>query len=326
MLFRSDPTKKFHVPLRAEDDMPPHVKGDAQWLEREGIWNYHIRDEDGGLWPVAFFNNDWWLLSVQNGEAKSRGDWRIPRGRYGLGWWTINDPQHPDHKQLELISPREPKPEVPSDEEEEEFHPANPPRGIEVEESPVEEVAPRTKTPMPGGWKPVTELESNILTAQTKEVLDISTQDFGWSGENIELQPKMATAAGREAIRSRTATPEPLISPAAMGRTEGINHAFGDIGDLGAGITQIGAATTQQPQPRQFGTGINPVFVGTRPYSAHAGTVMGGGGGGGGSGSPARALPTGGGGGNGGGMRGNPPAVFTGDRSKSDEFLEDFKV
>ena len=51
----------------------------------------------------------------------------------------------------------------------------------------------------------------------------------------------------------------------------------------------------------------------------------GGGGGGGGSG-PARALPGGGGGGNGGGMRGNPPAIFTGDRSKSDEFLEDFKV
>ena len=73
------------------------------------------------LWPVAFFNNDWWLLSVENGEAQSRGDWRIPRGRYGLGWWTINDPQHPDYKQLELISPRDPKPEVPSDEEEEEF-------------------------------------------------------------------------------------------------------------------------------------------------------------------------------------------------------------
>ena len=49
-----DPTKKFHVPLRAKDDMPPHVKGDTQWLEREGIWNYHIREEDGGLWPVAF--------------------------------------------------------------------------------------------------------------------------------------------------------------------------------------------------------------------------------------------------------------------------------
>ena len=114
-----------------------------------------------------------------------------------------------------------------------------------------------------------------------------------------------------------------------MGRTEGINPTFGDIGDLGAGIAQIGAATTQQPQPRRFATGVNPVFVGTRPYSAHAGTAMGGGGGGGGgrggSGGPARALP-GGGGSNGGGMRGNPPAVFTGDRSKSDEFLEDFKV
>ena len=179
---------------------------------------------------------------------------------------------------------------------------------------------------MPGGWRPVTELESNILTTQTQEVLDISTQDVSWSGENIELQPRMAAAAGREAIRSRTATPEPLISKAAMGRTEGINPAFGDIGDLGAGITQIGVAMTQQPQPQRFVTGINPMFVGTRLYSAHAGTAMGGGGSGsGGGGGFARALQ-GGGGGNGGGMRGNPPAVFTGDRSKSDEFLEDFKV
>ena len=51
----------------------------------------------------------------------------------------------------------------------------------------------------------------------------------------------------------------------------------------------------------------------------------GGGGGGGGGGRPAGA-PLGGGGGNGGGMRGNPPTVFTGDCSKFDEFLEDFKV
>ena len=102
---------------------------------------------------------------------------------------------------------------------------------------------------MPGGWRLVTELESNILTAQTQEVLDISTQDFGWSGENIELQPRMATVAGREAIRSCAATPEPLISGAAMGRTEGINPTFRNIGDLGAGIVQISAATTQQPQP-----------------------------------------------------------------------------
>ena len=162
-----------------------------------------------------------------------------------------------------------------------------------------------------------------------QEVLDISTRDFGWSGENIELQPRMAAAAGREAIRSRAATPEPLISSAAMGCTEGINPAFGDIGDLGAGIAQIGAAMTQQPQPRRFRTGVNPVFIGTRPYSAHARTTMGGSGGGGGGGSGGGGLAwaaLGGGRGNGGGMRGNPPTVFTGDRSKSDEFLEDLKV
>ena len=102
--------------------------------------------------------------------------------------------------------------------------------------------------PMPGGWKPVTELESNILTAQTQEVLDISTRDFSWSGENIELQPRMAAAAGKEAIRSHAATPEPLISEAARGCTKGINPAFGYIGDLGVGIAQIGTATTQQLQ------------------------------------------------------------------------------
>ena len=68
-------------------------------------------------------------------------------------------------------------------------------------------------------------------------------------------------------------------------------------------------------------------IVGTRPYSTHAGTTMGGGSGsGGGSGGGlARALQ-GGGGGNGGGMHGNPPTVFTRDHSKSNEFLEDFKV
>jgi hypothetical protein len=54
--------------------MPAHIKGDTQWLETEGVWNYHIRDMDGGLWLVMFFNNDWWLLNVENGEALSRAD------------------------------------------------------------------------------------------------------------------------------------------------------------------------------------------------------------------------------------------------------------
>ena len=73
----------------------------------------------------------------------------------------------------------------------------------------------------------------------------------------------MAAVAGREAIRSRPASPSPLVSAAAVGHTEGFNPTFGNVWDLGQGITQIGAAVTQQPQPRQFTTGVNPVFVGT---------------------------------------------------------------
>ena len=65
-----------------------------------------------------------------------------------------------------MILPRDLQPEVPSDKEEEEFHSTNPPRGIEVEESPVEEIMLHTCTPMPGRWKPIMELETNILTTQ----------------------------------------------------------------------------------------------------------------------------------------------------------------
>jgi hypothetical protein len=111
---------------------------------------------------------------------------------------------------------------------------------------------------------------------------------------------------------------------------------FERVWDLGQGIAQIGAAVTQQPQLQQFTTGVNLVFVGTRPFSAHAGTAMGsssGGfsgrsGGGGGGGSSGMGLATTGpeGGGSNGSMRGNPPAVFSGNHSKSDEFIEDFKV
>lgn len=63
--------KRFHVPLCANNNMPIHIKGDTQWLEKEGVWNYHITDSDGGLWPVAFFNNDWWLLNVENSQTLS---------------------------------------------------------------------------------------------------------------------------------------------------------------------------------------------------------------------------------------------------------------
>ena len=75
---------------------------------------------------------------------------------------------------------------------------------------------PRTKTLMPEGWKPVTELESNILTAQTQEVLDISTHNFSWSGENIALQPRMTAAARRVAIHSFPTTPSYNGKPLLM--------------------------------------------------------------------------------------------------------------
>ena len=67
---------------------------------------------------------------------------------------------------MEMISPCEPVPEVPSDEKEV-FHPTNLLTGIKVKESPIEEMALQTHMPMPGCQRPVSNLEAAILTAQT---------------------------------------------------------------------------------------------------------------------------------------------------------------
>ena len=101
---------------------------------------------------------------------------------------------------------------------------------------------------MPGGWKPVTELETNILITQTEEVVEILNHGFRWVGENIELQPRITAAAEREVIRSHPASPTPLIRAAVVRHTEEINPAFENIRDLGQEIMQIGATTMQQLQ------------------------------------------------------------------------------
>ena len=167
----------------------------------------------------------------------------------------------------------------------------------------------------------MTELESNILTTQTQEVMEISICNFGWAGENIQLQPRMAAVARREAIRSHPMSPTPLISTTVVGCMEGIHPTFRATVDLGQGIAQISATTTQQLQPCCFRMGVNSVFVGIQSFSMHTGTTMGGGGV-----RPTSIVQGGGGSGIKGGMHGNPPTIFTGNCFKSNKFLEDFKV
>ena len=78
--------------------------------------------------------------------------------------------------------------------------------------------------------------------------MEVSNRNFRWAGENIKLQPRMTVAVGREAIRSHLASPSLLISATVVGHTEGVNPTFGDVGDLGQGIAQIGTMIMQQPQ------------------------------------------------------------------------------
>ena len=69
-----NPAEKFCIHLRTNNNMLKHIKGNTQWLEKKGVWNYHITDADGGLWPVTFFNNNWWLINLVNGKTWSPAD------------------------------------------------------------------------------------------------------------------------------------------------------------------------------------------------------------------------------------------------------------
>ena len=64
----NNPSEKFQVCLHINNNLSIHIKGNTQWIEKKGVWNYHIIDEDRGLWPVAFFNNNWWLITLDNGK------------------------------------------------------------------------------------------------------------------------------------------------------------------------------------------------------------------------------------------------------------------
>jgi hypothetical protein len=305
---------------RTDGDLPLHVEGVAQWIPygEAGRSAYHLVDDHGFERPIEFINDDWYFLTWGALGYRARRSTRIERGALGLGWWREGDENHPARR-TDLSSPRAP--------EEKESSTSN----EEGEESP-EALSPtlgrhqRRDSPMPGGYLG---LEERILSAQTQEVARLDPGDFGLELPQYGQTPAMTHAAGVEAARERPPSTEPLIAPTALGISTGVNPAF---------VPGKGKAPAF-PSTSTRAPGINPVFVPPRPWSAGgrvrgvlaaqatAPAVIGATAVGGTSGTHAAATVTGatGTGGN-GGMRGNPPAVFSGDRSKSDQFLREFRI
>ena len=320
---------------------------------------YHVRDEGGSEYPVEFLNDQWYQLTWgASGYQMSTSSVILPNIHVclRLGWYQPNDRQYQEllppmgvivseekgkGRSTDLHSPRSPKGE---DDESK----GDSPLGIQVEESPVEESPVkgpiRTGTPMPGEWK--ANLEERIQLAQLKHMVKISDKGVDEPLPKPRLFPKVSAIAFSEALKNIENIPpqkSPLISPTAIGALSGSAHIFQPQATFQPSFgqtsfpTMIGAATTTMTTKTrpQSAAARHPVWSG--PGSGHSsggGTSGGPGGGGGGGPGGSRGSGPGGGGGRhaaGGGrsnrgMKGNPPSIFHGDRSKSDDFLREFKI
>ena len=100
--FQGD--EAIQIQARHTDDLPLHVKGSAQWRSdaRSGP-GYFIPATFTSTRvpePVEFLNNAWHGLFYEHRRLWTRASSAIPQRRntFGLGFWGIHEPDHPDYQ------------------------------------------------------------------------------------------------------------------------------------------------------------------------------------------------------------------------------------
>ena len=96
------------IERRTTDDLPPHVKGTAYWLNHETCPSgYYYTEPNQEPVPVEFINDAWYILHFVHTEriystcASYRIDPNDPN--VGLGRWLDNDPAHPNNQLTPVI-------------------------------------------------------------------------------------------------------------------------------------------------------------------------------------------------------------------------------
>jgi hypothetical protein len=80
------------------DDLPTHIKSSAKWLTQLGrAPGYYTTSESNKLEPVEFINNEWYHLTYIQHTFGTRTGLILRRGTWGLRYWNLTDPQHPDY-------------------------------------------------------------------------------------------------------------------------------------------------------------------------------------------------------------------------------------
>ena len=91
------------VERRTTDDLPPHVKGNAYWVNHSTRPSGYYYEEPGKEpVPLEFINDAWYLLHFVNSERfyGTRASFRVDPNdsNVGLGRWYDNDPANPNNQ------------------------------------------------------------------------------------------------------------------------------------------------------------------------------------------------------------------------------------
>jgi len=99
LLRPSDDNRLTKVLRRRKDNLPDHIKGQAEWRTDHslgpGYYVLHLRNKT--YYPVEFVDNYWYKLKVYTGDTYITKDSQIPLHHYSTGYWDITDWQHPDN-------------------------------------------------------------------------------------------------------------------------------------------------------------------------------------------------------------------------------------
>ena len=99
-----------HIEHRATDDLPPHVKGTAYWVNHSTRPSgYYYEEPNQEPVPVEFINDAWYILHFISTERiyGARASYRVNPNdpNVGLGRWNENDPANPNHQPHRLSRP-----------------------------------------------------------------------------------------------------------------------------------------------------------------------------------------------------------------------------
>ena len=96
------------IERRTTDNLPPHVKGTAYWINHETRPSgYYYEEPNQDPVPVEFINDAWYILHFSRAERifGTRASYHVDPNdqNVGLGHWHINDPAHPDNQHTPVV-------------------------------------------------------------------------------------------------------------------------------------------------------------------------------------------------------------------------------